>query len=115
VRAQGDKDQVESTSKLLRKVSIPDAFLFFSDAEHYTGEFATSLAKLAEKLDIVPLKSIEFHFQRGDYEKWVGRTLGDNDLAGRLSSIDRSMQGEELRTIMRRIIQRRLEELGGTA
>jgi hypothetical protein len=66
---------VESTSNLLRKVSIPDAFLFFTDAEHYTGDFAISLTELAEKLDRVPFKSIEFHFQRGDFEKWVGRTV----------------------------------------
>ena len=112
--ASGDGQVISSGSEILRTVSVPDAFLFFSDSQTYTGQFATSLADLCDKLDKIPLESIEFHFRRGDFEKWVGRTLGDEDLAGRLRQIDRVMRGEELRIAIKETVLKRLEELGRT-
>lgn len=107
-----DSGQADAAGKVLRVVSVPDAFLFFVDAERYTGEFATSLAGLLEKLGKVPVESVEFHFGRGDFEKWVGRTLGDVELADRLRQIDRSIRGEELRAAIEERIRKRLEDLG---
>ncbi len=101
-----------ATSKVLRVVSVPDAFLFFINAERYTGEFATSLTDLLRKTDRVPLESVEFHFERSDYEKWVGRMLGDEGLANRLHQIDRFARGEELRDAIKEAIRKRLEEFG---
>lgn len=112
--ASGDGQVVSSGSEILRKVSVPDAFLFFTDSQTYTGQFATSLADLCDKLEKIPLKSVEFHFRRGDFERWVGRTLGDEDLAGKLRQIDRVMRGEELRIAVREAVRKRLEELGRT-
>lgn len=94
-----------------RVVSIPDAFMFFEDHERYTGEFAVSLGDLLEKLRKVSLKSIEFHFQRRDFERWVGRILGDLELASRVSHIDSSLSGEALRTALLEVVEKRLEEL----
>ncbi len=103
----------ENTSaNVFRVVSVPDAFLFFANAELYTGELATSLPELLTKLDKVPLQSVEFHFQRSDFEKWVGRTLGDRELADKLHRIDRFARGEELRMAVKKAIQERLEEFG---
>lgn len=106
-----DSGQKDVASGVLRVVSVPDAFLFFVNAERYTGEFATSLTDLLEKLGKVPVESVEFHFQRGDFEKWVGMTLGDVELADRLRQIDRSVRGEELRIAIKERIQKRLEDL----
>ena len=102
----------DTATGVLRVVSVPEAFLFFINAERYTGEFATSLTGLLSKLDRVPLESVEFHFQRGDFEKWVGRTLGDEGLATRLRQIDRLTRGEELRVAIKETIRKRLEEFG---
>ena len=104
--------QEYTATGVLRVVAVPDAFMFFANAEKYTGEFATSLTGLLGKLDKVPLESVEFHYRRGDFEKWVGRTLGDENLADKLRQIDRRLRGEELRTAIRETIRRRLEELG---
>jgi len=101
-------------SPILRVVSVPDAFMFFEDSEQYTGEFAVSLADLSEKLGKVPAKSIEFHFKRRDFEEWVGRILGDKELAKRIIHIDNRLQGEELRKALREVIQKRLGELRET-
>ena len=95
-------------------VSVPDAFLFFVNAEKYTGEFATSLTDLLVKLDRVPLESVEFHFQRGDFQDWVGRTLSDVELADRLRQIDQRIRGEELRTALREALRKRLDDLRGS-
>ena len=103
-----------ATTKVLRVVSVPDAFLFFANAEVYTGEFATSLTDLLRKLDRVPLEAVEFHFQRSDFEKWVGRTLDDQELADELRRVDRLVRGEELRSAMKKAIRKRLEDIGQT-
>ena len=103
-----DRPQYEA---ILRIVSIPDAFLFFSGVEHYTGEFARSLTEFYDKLAKVPVEAVEFHFKRGDFEKWVGKTLGDSNLADSISRIDRALLGEELRTAMRDVVRKRLDEL----
>lgn len=110
--APSDNSREYAAAGVLRVVSVPDAFLFFVNAERYTGVFATSLTELLRKLDTVPLESIEFHFQRGDFEKWVGRTLGDEELADKLRRVDRLIRGEELRVTIKEIIRKRLEELG---
>jgi hypothetical protein len=110
--ASTNNSQEYTPARVLRVVSVPDAFLFFINAERYTGEFATSLTDLLVKLDKVPLESVEFHFQRSDFEKWVGRTLGDEDLSDRLHQIDRLARREELRTAIKEAIRKRLEKFG---
>jgi alpha-amylase len=107
--SSSDNSQEHTAAGVLRVVSVPDAFLFFINAERYTGEFATSLTDLLRKIDRVPLESVEFHFQRGDFEKWVGRTLGEEDLAGKMRQIDRFARGEELRVAIKEAIRKRLE------
>jgi hypothetical protein len=101
----------ESVSKILRPVSYPEAFLFFTDVGQYIGELASSLNDFCEKLKKIPLKSVEFHFERGDFEKWIRETLRDENLANMLSKIGKSIRGEELRTTIQRMVERRLSQL----
>jgi len=101
----------ESVSKILGTVSTTEAFHFFTDIGQYTGKSATSLADFSEKLKMVQLKSIEFHFGRGDFERWIRETLGDEYLANGISKIDRSVHGEALRTAIERTVENRLYHL----
>ncbi|MHA1939331.1 MAG: DUF5752 family protein, partial [Candidatus Thorarchaeota archaeon] len=101
----------ELASRILRTVASPEAFLFFTDIGLYTGEFAPCLADFLEKLEKIPLKSIEFHFERGDFEKWIRETLGDENLANMISKIGKSTRGEELRKTIQRMVERRLSQL----
>ena len=101
----------ELASRILRTVSICEAFLFFTEIGQYEGEFAPSLSDFYEKLKTIPLKSIEFHFKRGDFERWERETLGDEYLTRRISKIDRTAQGEELRTTIQGIVKSRLDQL----
>ena len=98
----------ESVSKILRTVSITEAFHFFTDIGQYDRKSANSLADFSENLKTVPLKSIEFHFKRGDFERWIREMLGDEYLANGISRIDKSVQGEALRVAIQRIVESRL-------
>jgi hypothetical protein len=98
----------ELVSKILRTVSITEAFHFFTDIGQHTGKSATSLADFSEMLKTAPLKSIEFHFKRGDFERWIRETLGDEYLADGISRIDKSVQGEVLRASIQRTVESRL-------
>jgi hypothetical protein len=98
----------ELVSKILRTISITEAFHFFTDIGQYDGKSATSLADFSEKLKTLSLKSIEFHFKRGDFERWIRETLGDEYLANGISRIGKSVQGEALRAAIQRIVESRL-------
>jgi hypothetical protein len=101
----------EVVSKILRTVSITEAFHFFTDIGQCDGKSATSLADFSENLRTAPLKSIEFHFRRGDFERWIRGTLGDEYLADMISTIDKSADGEALRTAIRRTVDARAHDL----
>lgn len=105
----------ELASTILRTVSLPEAFMFFTDLGQYTGELAPCLTDFCEKLKTVPLKSVEFHFERGDFERWIRETLGDEYLASRITDIDRSTHGEKLRTTIEGIVRRRVDQLKAAA
>jgi len=101
----------ESASEILRTVPPQEFFLFFTDIGQYTGEFAQSLEDFYNKLGKVPLKSLDFHLRRGDFEKWVRETLRDGYLADRISRMNKSTQIEKLRATLKRIVKRRLNQL----
>ena len=60
----------------------PDkAFFFHISSDICIGEKATSLEELANKVKEIDFKSLEFHFVRGDFEKWIADVVGDLKLA----------------------------------
>ena len=99
----------ELVSKILRTISMAEAFYFFTDVGRDTGKSATSLADFSEKLKVVPLKSIEFHFGRGDFERWFRETLGDEYLAREIGKIEESVHREHALEGLRAAIQRTVE------
>lgn len=107
----GRRVDPQSALRILRMVSMPESFLFFTGIGQYTGELAPCLTDFCEKLNEESLKSIEFHFDRGDFEKWIRETIGDEYLAYRISKIDRSTKGEDLRRTIERMVKRRVESL----
>ena len=105
----------ELVSKILRTVSMTEAFHFFTDIGQDTGKSATSLADFSEKLKAVPLKSIEFHVGRGDFERWFREMLGDDYLASEVGRIEKSVHREHalegLRTAIHGAVENRLRYL----
>lgn len=101
----------EIASKILRTVPQNNAFYFFTDIVQYSGKFAASLTDFCKKLERIDIRSVDFHFKRRDFQKWIRRTVGDVYLANELNKIEKSIQGEELRTKIYQTVMRHLTEL----
>lgn len=93
-----------------KELSKEKAFYFFTSIGNYTGESATSLEDFLKKIECIDIKSIEFHFHRGDFEKWVAEIIGDKELAEQIKKLkDQDITGENLRNQLHQIISKRCE------
>ena len=101
----------ETATKILRKVPHNNAFYFFTGIGQYSGKFAISLTDFCQKLWKMDAKSIDFHFGRRDFQKWIRTTIGDVHLANRINKIKRPIEGAALRDEIYQTVQTRLTEL----
>jgi len=101
-------------SKILRTVPRHEGFQFFRGVGDSTEKVATSLADFVEKARVVDIRSVNFHFKRQDFEKWIRDVIGDAELSRRMSRIRKEVHGEKLRHEIIQITKARLEELKGT-
>lgn len=86
-------------------------FCFCWSEGHYMGESATSLKELAEKIKEIDGKSLEFHFHRRDFERWLTQALGETELAEEIFNLrGQNPVGETLRSQLYEIISQRLGE-----
>jgi alpha-amylase len=97
--------------EILRTVPYEKGFHFYTAPGNFTGETATSLDAFEKKIQIVPANSVNFHLQRGDFQKWIEDTLGDDELAKRVSLIKSTLSAEDLRKELLAIVQTRVTEL----
>ena len=100
-----------SKEKFLSTVPYESGFHFYTSVGNSTGITATSLAEFAAKLQIAPLESVEFHFQRKDFQKWLAETIGDKELAEAMSLFGAAHFAEDLRNTILRVVQERIAEL----
>jgi len=100
------------TSKILRPLPRDKAFYFFTSIGNYTGKSASSLEEFVKKILDVNIKSLEFHFYRGDFEKWIAETLEDNVLATKIKQLKESNPiGIDLRDRLYLIVSKHYENL----
>ena len=93
-----------------KELSKEKAFYFFTAIGNYTGESATSMEDFLKKIKHINIKSIEFHFYRGDFEKWISEIIGDKELAEQIKKLkDQKPTGEKLRNQLYQIISKRYE------
>ena len=103
-----------SASKILRNVTDKEGFHFYLAIGEPTEETAVSLADFAKKLEAVAVQSVNFHYPRKDFEKWIHEIIGDAELAlrlGRIGRIHMGIKGEALRNEIVRITKMRLTEI----
>jgi len=101
-------------SKVLRSVPKQEGFHFYLAIGEPTRETAFSLADFVEKMEVVDVRSVNFHYARKDFEKWIREVFGDAELALRLGRIGRirlGIEGEALRNEIIRTVKMRLNEL----
>jgi len=93
-------------------VSRENAFYFFTSIGNYTGENAASLEEFVKKIGEVNAKSLEFHFYRGDFEKWVAEVLEDRELAEEIKGLQNLKPvGDSLRGQLHLIVSKRFDKL----
>jgi len=95
----------------LATVPYSVGFHFFVAEGRYTGETAVSLATFVKDLKAAPIESIDFHFKRADFQKWVADTIGDKELAKAIGDVEKELSGEPLRLRLLEIINARVMEL----
>lgn len=101
---------------LLRRVPAEKGFTFFYEFARPTGIAAHSLEEFCQALKKVSLRSIRFHLERGDFERWISQVVGDEELAGRIKQLaSQNYKGEVLRRGLVSLIEDRVEELKATA
>ena len=101
-----------SVARILRKLSRENAFYFFTSIGNYIGENAASLEEFVKKIGEVNAKSLEFHFYRGDFEKWVAEVLEDGELAEEIKSLKNLKPvGDALRGQLYLVVSKRFEKL----
>ena len=86
-------------SGILRTVHEHEGFYFYKALGEYTGKNVMSLKDLSKMLQVVEIHSVDFHFGRGDFRRWIQFILGDVDLSSRINRIPQDTRGEILRSI----------------
>jgi len=98
-------------SKIVRTVPRHEGFHFFRGLGDSTGKVAMSLTDFVEKMRSVDIRSVNFHFKRQDFVKWVRDIIGDSELSRRISRIRKEAHREKLRNEIIQIVKSRLAEL----
>jgi len=100
-----------AAERILAPVPYVNGFHFFTSIGMYTGETAVSLEHFTREIQTIPLESIEFHTHRGDFQKWIASTLGDDELAEEIGCIEENVSGEPLRNRLLVVLNVRIDGL----
>ena len=110
-KVEEDVTDPKLASNILRIVPANSAFYFFTDIGQYTNRSSNYLADFCNAIRTIDVKSVEFHFKRGDFAIWIRETLGDKKLAEEIDRVSKTIQGEELRTTIYQTVDARLTKL----
>lgn len=107
---------IDANARILRTVGDTEAFYFCRGLGNFTAKKANSLEDFLGKIKIVDSESLEFHVDRGDFEKWIASTIGYTQLAADLQLIkSEKLSGEALRNRLCSLVSMRLMELTNAA
>jgi len=105
------KQNKDDARAYLAPVPYDVGFHFFTEVGRYTGETAISLATFARDVEVAPIESINFHFGRADFQKWIAETIGDTELAAAIEKVEKNLAGEPLRLRLLEIINAHVKGL----
>jgi hypothetical protein len=69
------------------------------------------MADFAEKLKKIESNSFLFHYNKGDFQMWIKGTLGDEELAHKLSKLKSNLAPDRLRKQLLKTVNKRILEL----
>ena len=106
-KAVAEKSTAE---KIMATIPYTNGFHFFLDIGQCSGETANSLVHFTKEIELVPIESVDFHFKRGDFQKWIADIIGDGVLAEAIGRIGRELSGEPLRKRILAVLNARIQE-----
>jgi len=96
----------------LREPEQVAPFYFCVDVGDYTGISAVSYEDFLKSIRLVNAKSLSFHVERGDFQRWLLDVLKDEKLATEIGKIqNQKLQGQALRNRLYSIVSKRYKEL----
>ncbi len=101
-----DLEITVEADRILRTVGNEQAFYFYEAMGKPTGESAKSLSDFLGKARSVRLETLLFHLHRKDFQNWIEKTLGDQELAHNIDRIPRSNNDRTRKRICRSIENR---------
>ena len=97
-----------SGRRILQALPFEKGFHFTKADGSYTGKTAAGLFEFEDKLETINLESIEFHFKRQDFQKWIKDIFGNEELAWRINKIKFNLSGEPLRKALLKTVNKQL-------
>jgi len=88
-------------------------FYFYVNDNNYQGSTtAASLWEFSQLIPKLPLSTLMYHMERRDFEKWLQKTLHDEELARRIRKIhNRNLSENQLRETLAIVVDDRFREL----
>ncbi|UCE28493.1 MAG: hypothetical protein JSV85_04200 [Candidatus Bathyarchaeota archaeon] len=78
-----------------KEVGVENGFFFYEDLDKPLHQVAVSVKDFLKKIRDVPVTSLEFHQNRGDFAKWIRNVFGAVSLADTIEPVKET--GEALR------------------
>jgi hypothetical protein len=90
----------------------PKMFYFCDPHGHCLDTAAANMWEFRKALSEVPVETIRYHLQRGDFERWLKDVLHDDELARRIRKVrSRTLQKDSLRQALLEVVIDRYDEL----
>ena len=94
-----------------RTAAQDQAFYFYKGIGQPISRSSSNLAEFVQVLQSVDPTSVQFHVQRGDFERWF-KSLGEQSLANQIAGLrGRNISGQELRTELSLAVGSRVNQL----
>jgi len=98
--------------RMLGAVPPSGCFTFFQGFARPMNRSVRSLGEFTSAIESIESGSIEFHMERGDFERWVRQVVVDVELADNIRKVSkRKLKGDQLRKALLLILRRRINQL----
>jgi DNA-directed RNA polymerase subunit RPC12/RpoP len=92
---QYPKCHAPSTNIETATIMPTQSFYFYMDLDKPLNETSSDLDEFKAKVSKIPVSSLEFHQERGDFTRWINTVIKNHELAELIKGISKS--GEDLR------------------
>jgi hypothetical protein len=113
IRVELEKPEL-AAKRILRRLPAGMGFTFSYEFARSSGLTVHSLNEFISALKSVDVSSIQFHVERGDFERWLRHVVGDDKLADQIAKINvskKKLEGEALRNKVLAATERRIKQL----